>query len=289
MFKWEKLTKNKLNHLIKLNERRSIFNPLNEDFFKIYDNASFAEQILLRNQVQLLKYIDEFIGYIWVRKYKRRQYQILSLYIPKEIIEAQCDNNYFKEAFRKGTELEYQCEKNNFNFSLLNEVGFKMQEGAVELIKIINSEYGIIVPPGIAFECFLRGIHEEKRCNLQNEIFKNNNREPLTVEDIYYDVTQEYFWDKGSIFIKYRNTYIGYGQIILDDNSPTIVNFGILQEYRSLGYGELLLSYLLNLLYKNGYSDVKLKVNPENHQAYRLYSKLGFIKRREFSNWVLTL
>lgn len=289
MFKWEKLTKNKLNHLIQLNERRSIFNPLNEDFFKVYDNVSFAEQILLRNQVQLLKYIDEFIGYIWVRKCKRRQYQILSLYIPKEITKIQYDNNYFKDAFRKGTELEYQCEKNNFNFSLLDEVGFKMQEGAVELIKIIDSEYHIIVPPEIAFESFLRGIHEEKRCNLQNEIFKNNNREPLIVEDIYYDVTQEYFWDKGSIFIKYRNTYIGYGQIILDDNSPTIVNFGILQEYRSLGYGELLLSYLLNLLYKNGYGDVKLKVNPANYQAYGLYLKLGFVKRREYSNWIHTL
>lgn len=289
MYKWDKLTKSKLKYLEQLNETRSDFNTLNEDYFKIYDAAGFTEQIFLRNQVKLLKYNEEYAGYIWGRKYKRRHFQILSLSIYKGFNEAICEKNCLVEAFPRKSNLEYQCEKNNYNFDILERLGFKMGEGVVELKKTINSENPIVNPLEITFESFLRGIHEEKRCSLQNEIFKNNNRDPLSIEDIYYDVTQEYFWDKGSIFLKYRDTYIGYGQIILDDNSPTIVNFGILKEFRSMGYGKLLLTYLLNLLYNNGYGEVKLKVNPDNCQAYSLYLRLGFIKKREYYNWVFNL
>lgn len=288
MYKWEKLSKQKIDHLIKLNETRTDFNVLNEDFFAVYDKANFVEKIFLRREIRLLKNNEEYVGYIWVRRFKKRQYQIQAFSICKELCETIFDNELINKIFKQKSRLEYQCEKNSYNYDLLEQLGFTIEEGAEELTKVINCEYKIDTPIEITFESFLRGIHEEKRCKLQNEIFKNNNREPLTIEDIYYDVTQEYFWDKGSIFIKYMDTYIGYGQIILDDNSPTIVNFGILQQFRNKGYGKLLLIYLINLLYRNGYGEVKLKVNPKNYRAYGLYLKLGFVKKREYYNWTLT-
>jgi GNAT superfamily N-acetyltransferase len=287
MYKWEKMTNNKIEHLIKLNEIRNEFNVLNEDYFATYNKASFVERLFLRTQIRLLKYNEQYIGYLWIRKYKKNHYQIRSFGICNELSVDNWDKNLFYGLFNGRSKFEYQCENNNYNFNLLEQLGLEIEEGVLELVKVIDSEYEIIRPAEITFESFLRGIHEEKRCRLQNEIFKNNNREPLVVEDIYYDVTQEYFWDKGSIFIKYRDTYIGYGQIILDDNSPTIVNFGILKQFRNNGYGKLLLTYLINLLYRNGYRQVKLKVNPDNDRAYGLYLKHGFVKKREYYNWTL--
>jgi GNAT superfamily N-acetyltransferase len=289
MYKWEKLKKRKLKYLVQLNETRNSFNALNEDFFSIYTEAGFTEQIYLRNQVKLLKCNEDYIGYLWARKCKKRHYQILSFNVSQDFNIAMCENNCLSKAFKPKTKLEYRCEKNNYNFTQLEQLGFKIDEGVVEMIKPITSDSALVLPSEISFESFLRGIHEEKRCSLQNEIFKSNNREPLAIEDIYYDVIQEYFWDKGSIFIKYKDTYIGYGQVILDDNSPTIVNFGILSEFRFRGYGQLLLTYLINLLHRNGYKAVKLKVNPDNTKAYGLYLKMGFIKKREYYNWILDL
>ena len=90
---------------------------------------------------------------------------------------------------------------------------------------------------------------------------------------------------EGSIFIKYNNVVIGYGQIIKEGSIPIIVNFGILKDYRSRGYGKLLLSYLVNILYDKGYGEVRIKVNPDNHIAFRLYSSFGFKKVSECYRW----
>jgi hypothetical protein len=78
---------------------------------------------------------------------------------------------------------------------------------------MFNSES---VNESVNIELFKKGFHEQIRCNIQNEVFKNDSRIPLSIEDIYYDESQKYYYDEGSIFIKKANDYIGYGQIIMD-------------------------------------------------------------------------
>jgi ribosomal protein S18 acetylase RimI-like enzyme len=288
MYKCEKLTKRKIYHFTELNNTCWGFNILNKDFFELYNKASFTERIFLRSQVKLLKFNNEYIGYLWMKKCSDGYYSINSFNImnPDHHISG---GHFLLRTLRNKCKFEYQCEKNDFNFSLLPQLGFKKEDGTVELIKVIDGEQFTDTGNHVSFESFARGAHEHIRCRLQNEIFKDSSRDPLNLEDIYFDVIQNYFWDKGSIFLKCDNHYIGYGQIILDGSIPTIVNFGILNEFRSRGYGKLLLTYLIDTLYNNGYREVRIKVNSNNFPAYRLYLKLGFVRKREYYSWILTL
>ncbi|WP_406541200.1 hypothetical protein [Clostridium ljungdahlii] len=54
----------------------------------------------------------------------------------------------------------------------------------------------------------------------------------MTLEDIYFDEAQDYYFEKGAIFLKQNDEYIGYGQIVMENDIPVIVNFGILKEFR---------------------------------------------------------
>ncbi len=126
---------------------------------------------------------------------------------------------------------------------------------------------------------------EKARCLLQNEIFKNDDRIPINIEDIYYDEAQEYYFDKGAIFIKFDNIPIGYGQIIIEDKVASIVNFGIIEKYRKKGYGKVFLRYLLNIAVDNEFSRVSLKVDSNNVVALNLYIALGFNIKKEFYTW----
>ena len=91
----------------------------------------------------------------------------------------------------------------------------------------------------ITFSIVQKDKDEKARCILQNEIFNNDDRIPINIEDIYYDEAQEYYFDKGAIFIELDNKPIGYGQIIVEDKVAIIVNFGIIEKYRKEGYGKV--------------------------------------------------
>jgi ribosomal protein S18 acetylase RimI-like enzyme len=131
------------------------------------------------------------------------------------------------------------------------------------------------------------GEDEKLRCILQNKIFSSEDRIPLRVEDIFYDQVQEYYCNDGAVFLKLDEVFIGYGQIIMRNKEPYIVNFGILPTYQNNGYGKLLLMYLLNIIYYKGKSRAKIKVELNNSSALGLYKSVGFNEMSQNAKWFL--
>jgi ribosomal protein S18 acetylase RimI-like enzyme len=288
MYKCEYLTLKKLQYFKILNDNRKVFNSMNQDFFSYYNNKNPLQKYALRRQVCLLRFDCNYIGYLWITRYNRENYFINSFNILDE--KHRLNGGYeLIRVLKPNKIVTYECEKNNFNFTLLEKLGFKSEEGTIELFKDIDRYEDNDVTENVSFEILEIGKQEGIRRDLQNKIFMNNSRDPLTLKDIYYDEEQDYYWKEGSIFIKYNGEYIGYGQIIKDDLIPTIVNFGIIDKYRHRGFGRILLKQLLNLLFKKGYTKAKIKVHTGNITALNLYISTGFKPVREYYRWNLVL
>ncbi|AYD40300.1 GNAT family N-acetyltransferase [Clostridium fermenticellae] len=288
MYKIMTLNKKNLNEFRKLNENNDHFNLLNMDFFKMYDNGSFTNKVFLRRRVKLLSYNFKYIGYIWCdANYSYRNvYTINAMNISNSInIELIDPYKYIVNRLKKNSTFYYTCQNNGFNFNILKNIGFETVDGTLILNLNLDHNIPIAIKEDINFDILKIGKDEKKRCLIQNEIFKNNTRVPLSLDDIYFDEMQSYYLKKGAIFIKKRNTYIGYGQIILEENVPIIVNFGILKEYRGKGYSKCLLTYLLKIVICNGFNNVKIKVNNSNYIALNLYKQMGFEIENERYKW----
>ena len=110
----------------------------------------------------------------------------------------------YKKAFEKTEQIKKIFEKNNLSY---DNFQFKIRN-------------------------FVAGKDEGLRCDVQNQIFADLNRRPLTIEDIYMDMSQDYYINDFCFFGMLGENYIGYGQIINNRNMYTIVNFGIIDGLR---------------------------------------------------------
>lgn len=275
-----------INSFREINKFNSNFSLSNKDFFELYDNSNIIQKLFLRKNVNLLIEENNYIGYIWFEKHNKRHSSINSI----NVIE---DNNlvYYKtliSSLANNSLITYECEDSEVNINILNKLGFTKAKGFMELEKECTEYLNTSVPKNITFSIAKKDKDEKARCLLQNEIFKNDDRIPINIEDIYYDESQGYYFDKGAIFIELENRPIGYGQIILEDKMAIIVNFGIIEKYRKEGYGKVLLRYLLNTAMDNDFSKVSLSVDSNNVVAFKLYSSLGFNIKRQFYTWKKT-
>jgi GNAT superfamily N-acetyltransferase len=268
------LNKSKITRLRELNSLRCDFNVENDDFFNVYDELNFLQQLFYRKSVRFLTKGPNYIGYIWWTQVSKTHCIINSLYLPPNSSK-HCFNELLAllEAY---SNVVYVCEKNLFNFYDLEKAGFNKKNGTIELKLLINDVLPLQCVDGINFEVLKKDSGEGIRCVIQNEVFENDNRIPLSLEDIYFDEVQSYYLEEGAIFIKNNWDYVGYGQIILEKDQVTIVNFGILSSYRRKGYGRLLLIKLLNVIKTLGYNSVTIKVAADNTSALNLYENVGF-------------
>lgn len=275
---------NKFRRIFKINNK---FSLSDKDFFLQYDNSNIVQRIFLRKNVNLLLEENNYIGYIWFEKHNRH-------YSTINCINVIQDNNlmcYYETLISPLTNnslVTYECEDNEVNINILSKLGFKRTKGYIELEKQCTEYVSINSSENITFSIVKREKDEKARCLLQNEIFNNEDRIPINVEDIFYDEAQEYYFDKGAIFIKLDRVPIGYGQIIVENDVAIIVNFGIIEKYRKEGYGKVLLSYLVNIARANDFSLVSLKVDSNNADAFKLYRSLGFNIKRELYTWQKT-
>ncbi|MCW6066421.1 GNAT family N-acetyltransferase, partial [Clostridium sporogenes] len=220
------------------------------------------------------------IGYIWTNTIKNichiNALNIIKIDNLKEV------STYLIKSIGENLTIEYDCEHNGYNYNILEAIGFKKGRGVLELYLDLEkfNDY-IQTPEHINFENPIINKHEKIRCYIQNEVFKSNNRVPLTKEDIYFDESQDYYVKDASFFIKKNDKYIGYGQVILENNIPFIVNFGILPNFRKEGYGKVLLDHILNKLKIKGFKKVMIRVSSENEVALNLYRSLGFLLYKE--------
>ncbi|WP_373898424.1 GNAT family N-acetyltransferase [Haloimpatiens sp. FM7315] len=291
MFIFRKAKNTDIKKLRRLNLEKNSFNNLNKDFFSYYDKVNIFEKIFILKELILLQDTLEkrIIGYLWIHKLDINNYKIKSIYIEKEYVENNKIYDEFKKALISNSSYVYTCEKNSFNNRVLEIIGFIKQEGFYEMSLDMKNIMPIKDVPYISFEKFTVKKDEKIRCCIQNAIFENANRIPLTVEDIYYEEQEDYFYKDGCFFIKYKDTYIGYGQIIFEDlNEPYIVNFGIIPEFRNRGYAKQLLNFIVNTLYNEGFTKSYIKVSCDNDRALSLYKKMNFLITKENYIWKLT-
>lgn len=287
MYKSVSLTLKNINNFREINQFNTNFSLSNKDFFELYDNSNIFQKLFLRKNVNLLLEGNNYIGYIWFEKHNKHHSLINSINVignsdllyPYKILISPLESN---------TLITYECEDNEVNIDVLSKLGFKRTKGFMELEMECTEYINNTIPKNITFSIVEKNKDEKARCLLQNEIFKNDDRTPINIEDIYYDEVQEYYFEKGAVFIELDEVPIGYGQIIVEDNVAIIVNFGIIEKYRKEGYGKVLLRYLLNIAMENDFLKVSLKVDSNNTVAFKLYNSLGFNIKRKFYTWQRT-
>lgn len=280
------LDKNKMEILKKLNEKRNEFNNLNRDFFTFYNDLNFIQKHFIRKSVKLLKHNGTYTGYIWISDDCDNYYKIESINA-KENMNLTQNLRTLLKSFAQKKPFFYECEKNDFNYKILKDIGFMKKQGTIEMHCNLENNFHFEIPESISIKKFIPNMDERKRCDLQNKIFKTDVRIPLSIQDIYFDESQEYYYEDGSYFIKLGNREIGYGQLIMNNYVPTIVNFGILDEYRGRGLGKLFIKFFLKLAANKNLDNVFIKVDYSNKIAFNLYSSVGFKVYKEIYTWKL--
>lgn len=275
------LNKTNLSNFEKLNSKRADFNSLNLDFFDTYNEANILKKMFYRKYVRILKKESKTIGYIWVKPLFKGLYKIQSIYLDKDYITK---DNMLRLIGNKHKDyiLYYKGEVSILN--TLKDIGFRFRNKTLLLSINLKNKFNES-REGISYKRVILGKDEDLRCEIQNKIFNNKNRIPLTIDDIYYDELQKYYYNEGALFIQLDNRVIGYGQIIIDNKKPYIVNFGILDEYKGKGFGRIFLHHLLNLIIDEGFPFCLIKVDKENIKAVNLYKSTGFEEIEE--NYIL--
>lgn len=257
--------------------------PYRLDFYKYYNNQSFLVKYFVKKFVKLVKYNDEYIGYMWTDVPTSKSTRISDMFLKEEYIHL--FNEKVPLIFNSNLVL-YEGYDDAYTRYLINSM--KMNRIRVTNlmklnIKDFNSKSRIT---NATFKLFDLGKDEGLRCKLQNEIFNEDSRIPLNLDDIKYDIKQEYFLKDLCVFIKVKNKEIGYGQIIFNRGVNLIVNFGIIDGYRHEGYGRDLLLKLIDMAQKAGIQELYIRVENNNFYAKKLYSSVGFRDVGEFCSWL---
>ncbi|MFL0249807.1 GNAT family N-acetyltransferase [Clostridium neuense] len=286
MYSCEILNKYNLKYLIWLNSKRHNFNKLNMDFMDEFKKDNMLKKLLIKKNVHLLKYDNKYIGFIWVKKENSKEtYNINCIEMCKEFFFDTNTYNMLLESFKSAKTFMYKCEKNLYNYEILKKLNFEEIEGNYELEISLEKYFELKHFQNIKVEALVKSKEEEIRCYIQNEVFHKDGRIPIAVDDIYYDETQSYYVDDGSLFIKLNNEAIGYGQLIFKGGLPFVVNFGLLSKYRGNGYGKYFLQYILNYIKSIGYDKAYINVDIKNSIAINLYKSVGFVESKECCLW----
>ena len=253
-------------------------------FFEAYDNEPFIVKFILRKQVKLFKLNEKYIGYIW-HEYpasKNLPCNIYSLYVKEEYID--CIKPEFLDSLNIDS-FKIDIRDNPKNLELIKKLNFNLLSETL-LMKLDAYNPMLNINNNLIFEHFKKNKHENLRRELQNLIFDNKDRIPLSVSDILAEEEEKYYLDDFCVFIAIDScTPIGYGQVILNRGKYTIVNLGVIKEHRGMRYGEELLKYLINLCICKNISEIYIRVDKNNIPALRLYTKLGFREYSSYSVW----
>jgi ribosomal protein S18 acetylase RimI-like enzyme len=285
----EKLSLLNMTHFRKLYNKSEDAYICDKSFFEIYDEESFIIKYIIRKQIKLFKVKNEYVGYIWYEYPSDKGFSnIYSIYLKDEYLDlintkilSLFDIRTFKFDMLANSKASYIMKRLNFNINSKN-ILMKMRTSNFSNKFERNGE--------VFFKHFKEGQDEELRCKIQNSVFNDKNRIPLSVEDVYREEEEEYYIKDFSVFVcNNKGQAIGYGQVIFNKGIHTIVNLGILNDYRKQGYGEMLVKYLIELCYKNSIKDVYIRVEKDNLKALTLYNKVGFREHQSFVSWYKTI
>lgn len=276
--KIERLNKNNKPLVEKAIKEAIKLNPLNEDFLSEYDSKSFVMKFLLKNSFDI--YIsNDSVGYIWYEQLNNNVINIKSLYFPATFSELPM--SFFNKY--KNYSYSYESIANEDIISLLRTLDFNIYSESYILEKILE-DFSFRDIEYISFRYVKTKEDINSRVNLQNIIFDEDSRIPLETSDILFDMRQDYYIDDLAIIMYFKNEAIGYGQIIKND-SYTVVNFGVLPEYRGKGLGRHFLKYIISLAKNKSIKKLSIRVSPNNVKAMNLYSSLGFYFKEHILTW----
>lgn len=282
MVQYEKLSNKNFSKLeILINESLN-FNKYKNNFIKYYFKSNLFKKSLLKNNLILILLNKQYIGYIWFDYNDIDTIIINDTYIKNNYVDLVKFNDIPK---LNGKILIYQTYEDKLTTNILSSNLF-IRSKQTKLLKY-NIKTKLNINSNVSFRKFNKNKDEFLRCNIQNSIFYDKSRLPLKPKDIRFEEKQSYYNENFCIFIlDSNNNEIGYGQIIFNNNIYTIVNLGIISEYRSKGYGEDLLIYLINLAYKNNISEIFIRVEENNFKAFNLYKKIGFQMIGHYATWI---
>lgn len=268
----------------------------NKDFFKSYDSQNFLIKFLYRKSIRLIKVNEIYIGYIWYESNVNKYTKVWALYVDFKYMGLLNKNilNFFNNYL-----LSYEALDTLQNSIVLESIGFTKKKYTLllklniktyedkkeEYIKEVEFKLRLNNFTNFYTRILEPGKDEVLRCDIQNDIFEQWNRLPLTTDDIYADMAQDYYIKELCIFSILNNEYIGYGQIIYNRSMFTIVNFGIVSKYRGLGLGQLFLNEMIEYAKKYGIEDLYIRVDSDNIKAINLYRKIGFVDENKVLIW----
>lgn len=289
----EKIGLNSIEALRKLHSKSLKRVSYDKDFFELYDKQNFVMKYLYRKFIKIIKINDNHVGYIWYEPPVDRYVRVWALYIEPEFIpllnESTLDffnrNILFYEVFNKSkrnTEL-MKLGFNKSRYSILMSLDLRYYNKDKEINNIYSKLKDNLVKNNLNYYSsrfkvrkFIEGKDEALRCDIQNQIFADLNRKPLTIEDIYMDMGQDYYLKDFCFFGMLGDEAVGYGQIIDNRNMYTIVNFGIIERLRGIGLGKLLLHEIILKAKNYGIKELYIRVDYENLKAINLYKWIGF-------------
>lgn len=288
MYVLERINKKNFKYLEALNLKSKDSNNLNEDILMEIKRDRVFKKFKLLNKLRIISFKGKYIGFIWFErsKYEYSVYNIRSIY-------AEGDNlvNVYSKLLSSIPDsysgIYYSAADTCIYNNVLEALKFRRLSGTCEMkmnLSKIAASYDSFEK--LDFKIFKGNRDEDLRCRLQNSIFYNSNRIPLTVEDIKYDLTQKYSIKNGGVFLYYENKPIGYGQIIYDKRRYYLVNFGIIPSYRGKGLSKLLLYKLCSLAQNFNANELFLKVDVNNKVAIDLYRNFGFEIIEKYYKWM---
>lgn len=273
MVHYEKLSNKNFSSLESLVNEFFLINKYRLNIISIYNGLNFFKKLLYKNKIIMILVDSKYVGYVYFERFSIDTIFINDLYIKDEFLEIVNLNSIkiFKDKV-----LFYQTFEDNLTKKILINNKFTKSETTMLLKYDLNTKIKIKHDENISFRQFRIDKDEKLRCEIQNDIFNYNGREPINIRDIMYEEKQDYYRSDRCVFILLDNKEIGYAQIIYNKGMYMLVNFGILEEYRGLGYGEILLEYMINLAYDIKLSQLYIRVNDSNYKALNLYKKIGF-------------
>lgn len=280
----KKLSLFNINYFKKLYSKSENAYICDKNFFEIYNEEPFLIKYIIRKQIKLFKVKNQYVGYIW---YEFPSYDgfsnIYAIYLKDEYIELL---NSKILSHSKVNTFRFDMLANSKASSIMKKLNFSINSKNI-LMKINTAPYNNNSNKyKIIFKHFKEGQDEELRCKIQNSVFHEKDRIPLSEGDIRIEEDEDYYLKDFSVFICEEDGHaIGYGQIIYNKGLYTIVNLGILYEYRKQGYGEMLVEYLIELCYKHSIQNVYIRVDKNNDKALSLYNKIGFKEYESFITW----
>lgn len=283
MVHYEKLNNKNFSNLITLVNEFFYINKYRCNIISLYNDLNFIKKLFYKNQILMILFDNQYIGYIYFEHSSMDTIIINDLYIKSEFIKLVKINNIKKFEDKI---IAYQSYEDEITKDILINNYFSKSKVTKLLKYDLNSKIKILNNDSISFRIFIPNRDEELRCKIQNEIFNDTGREPLHVKDIKYEESQSYYKKDLCIFILLNNKEIGYGQIVYNKSMYMVVNFGILKEYRGLGYGQYLLEHIINTAYDIKLTELYIRVDYSNYKALNLYNKIGFKFIGYYNTWI---